>query len=193
MDMSKKIMSDFREEYPNADMSKFYYKYGVVTVKISGFGEVDADSSTFLSSPYKSWLYSNKKMNDKVMSDFKIKYPKADLSKFYVYKGSIYTNDSDIGWVEIGDPPFRLSMYHDMWLLGKRHRYYPLDSMSHLSEAVPNRGLIIRGDLETPLVLTIMDGLRFGHPVVRYQTFLRVRFTIIIMPTHGRLRIYTHT
>ena len=125
-------MSDFREEYPNADMSKFYYKYGVVTVKIPGFGEVDADSSTFLSSPYKSWLYSNKKMNDKVMSDFKIKF----------HKGSIYTNDTDIGRVEIGDPiTFRLSMYHDMWLLGKKHRDYPLDSMSHLSEAVPNRRL----------------------------------------------------
>ena len=47
MDMSKRIMSDFMKRYLNADMSKFYYKYGVVTVKIPGFGEVDADGSTF--------------------------------------------------------------------------------------------------------------------------------------------------
>ena len=48
MDISNEIMKDFRDEYPNADMTKFYYEYGVVTVRIPGFGEVDADSDTFL-------------------------------------------------------------------------------------------------------------------------------------------------
>ena len=87
-------MKDFRDKYPNADMTKFYYKYGVVTVKISGMGEVDADSYTFLSSPYKSWLYSNK--NDKIMKDFKVKYPRADISKFYVRDNKVYTHDPDL-------------------------------------------------------------------------------------------------
>ena len=89
-------MRDFRDRYPNADMSRFYFKYGVVTVKMPGFGEVDAEGSVFLSSPYRSWLYSNKEMNDKIMKAFTMRYPKADLNKFHVKDGSVYTNDPDI-------------------------------------------------------------------------------------------------
>ena len=104
-----------------------------------GVGEVNADSDTFLSSPYKSWLYSNNEMNDKIMKEFKMKYPKADITKFYVKDGSVYVNDPYIGRVEIDDPTFKKSRYYDMWLLGKKLEDPPLDRMFHLSEGVVNK------------------------------------------------------
>ena len=81
-------------------------------------GEVDADSHTFFSSPYKSWLYTNKEMNDKIMKDFKMKYPKADITKFYIRDNKVYTHD----------PDYKISSkWHDMWLLGKKREESPLD------------------------------------------------------------------
>ena len=138
-DMSKEIMNDFRDKYPNADMTKFYYEYGAVTVDMPGVGEVNADSDTFLSSPYKSWLYSNRETTDRVMREFKMKYPKADITKFYVKDGSVYVNDPYIGRAEIDDPTFKKSRYYDMWLLGKKLEDSPLDRMFHLSEGVVNK------------------------------------------------------